>query len=372
MADICRSCALRAQRCATSAVKQQFQRRTFTASSTHQKRVGPPVFAETSNPELDDVISSLRNNHFIPAYLNKRQRHLIFGDKYKTELENTPAYATLGDEEVELKHIDRRNDIPARKPLVKKALSLMQGHDDWRQLPGLLEGLHKSNSRPDLDFQEKIVRKAIQADQLGVVVICLNRSDLTGLTLKNEGILNLVIWGLHEYAQSAAWEEARVRKAIRYADEIAQMLEAEEHGTGRKIAQNDPRTRPSTIGVYLELAAVAAQKYQGGKDVDGSVRRYAERLMACINDSNQPAQQDQPVQGRQTEFLAKLSIWHGLQLSNTILGTQLPQSAKAQKIIKDYESRLSHVAQQIQSEAADKPSGYASEALDAWNAVIRP
>lgn len=171
--------------------------------------------------------------------------------------------------------------------MVKKALSLMQGHDDWRQLPGLLEGLHKSNSRPDLDFQEKIVRKAIQADQLGVVVICLNRSDLTGLTLKNEGILNLVIWGLHEYAQSAAWEEARVRKAIRYADEIAQMLEAEEHGTGRKIAQNDPRTRPSTIGVYLELAAVAAQKYQGGKDVDGSVRRYAERLMACINDSNQ-------------------------------------------------------------------------------------
>lgn len=166
-------------------------------------------------------------------------------------------------------------------------MSLMQGHEDWKQLPGLLEGLHKGDSKPDLHFQEKIVRKAIQADQLGVVIICLNRSALTGLTLKNEGILNLVIWGLHEYAQSAAWEEARVRKAIRYADEVAQMLESEEHGAGRKIAQNDPRIRPSTIGVYLELAAVAAQNYQGGKDVDGNVRRYAERLMACINDSNQ-------------------------------------------------------------------------------------
>lgn len=37
MADICRACALRAQRTATSAVKRQVQTRSFTASATQRK-----------------------------------------------------------------------------------------------------------------------------------------------------------------------------------------------------------------------------------------------------------------------------------------------------------------------------------------------
>lgn len=372
MADVCRACALRASRSATSAVKQQVSRRSFTATSSQQKRVGPPVFGETTSPQLDDTLLTLRNNHFIPAYLNKRQRHLIFGDKFKTELENNPAYATLGEEEVQLKHVDRRRDVPTRRPLVRKALSIMKTDEDWRQLPAMLEGLHKGQARPDVDFHEKIIRKAVQAGQLGVVVRCLNRSTLTGITLKNDNVLNSVLWGLHEYAQTDDWDEARIRKAIRYGNEIAQMLESQEHGSGRKIAENDPRTRPATIAVYLELSAVLAQKYQGANDVDGTVARYAQRLLACANDANQPAEQELPQNGPQTEFLSRLPIWHGLNLSKNILGSNLPQPAKAQKIIQEYESRLTQLALKIDQQSSKKPSGYAVQALDAWKAVIRP
>lgn len=168
---------------------------------------------------------------------------------------------------------------------------MMQTDEDWKQLPAMLEGLHKGDGKPDVDFHEKIIRKAVQAGQLGVVIRCLNRSSLTGITLQNDNVLNSVLWGLHEYAQADAWDEARLRKAIRYGAEIAQMLESQEHGSGRKIAENDPRTRPSTIGIYLELSAVLAQKYQGGSDADGSVARYAERLMACVNQTNQVCSQ---------------------------------------------------------------------------------
>lgn len=237
---------------------------------------------------------TLRNSHIVPAYLNKRQRHLVFGDKFKTELENNPAYATLGEEEVQLKHVDRRTEIPSRKPLINKAVAMMQTDQDWKQLPAMLEGLHKAEAKPDAAFHHKLIRKAVEAGQLGLVVKTLNRSSTTGITLKDENIFNTVLWGLHEYAQVGGWEEARVRKAIRYGQEIAQMLESKEHGTERKISPNDPRTRPATIAVYLELAAVLAQKYQGGQDVDGNVARFTERLMACFSDASQVASPSVP------------------------------------------------------------------------------
>jgi hypothetical protein len=67
-------------------------------------------------------------------------------------------------------HIDRRSEIPARKPLVLKALSLIEQNDEWRQLPSLLEGLHKARPQPDLALQEKILRKLQLADQFPVIL----------------------------------------------------------------------------------------------------------------------------------------------------------------------------------------------------------
>ncbi|GAB7347103.1 hypothetical protein MBLNU459_g3231t1 [Dothideomycetes sp. NU459] len=370
MTDICRACALRAQRTAASALRRQVQTRAFTASAAQRKNTGVPAFSETANPDLDDVLLSLRNNHFIPAYLNVRQRRLIFSDKHKTELENNPSYATLGDEEVPLTHMDRRRDIPAKRPLVKKALELMREPEDWKQLPSLLEGLTKTNGKPDVALQEKVIRKAIEADQFSVVLRCLRRSYATGMTLKNDTVLNQVLWGLHRSAQLGEWDEKRLRKAIRQADELAQLLEADDHGSGRKLSQNDPRTRPATIGVYLELAAVNSYKFYAGRDHDGSVKKYADRLMACFQNSSELGQQQATHQGPQYEIMSKLPVWHGLNLTKNILGGDVPQSQKAQKIVQDYESRLSQLIKSLDAQA---PSlSYPGQALDAWNACIRP
>jgi hypothetical protein len=246
-----------------------------------------PVFAETASPELDQVLSQLRTKHFIPAYLNKRQRHLIFGDKFKQELENNPAYATLGEEELPLLHIDRRTEIPARKPLVLKALQLIQENDEWRQLPSLLEGLHKARPTPDLALQEKILRKLQQADQFPVILRSLRRSQATGLTLKNDAVLNQVLHALREAAALDNWEQTRLQKALKYANELAELLESEQHGSGRKLSHDDARKRPAVIGLFLELHAVYASQYQAGQDVDGKVKAYATRFMACFNKANE-------------------------------------------------------------------------------------
>lgn len=183
--------------------------------------------------------------------------------------------------------MDRRRDIPAKRPLVNKALSLMREPEDWKQLPSLLEGLTKGDGKTAIDVQEKMVRKAIEADQYSVILRCLRRSHATGITLKHDTILTQVLWGLHRSAQLGDWDEKRLRKAIRQANELALLLESDDHGTGKKVAANDPRTRPATIAVFLELAAVSSFKFYAGRDHDGSVKRYAERLMACFQHSTE-------------------------------------------------------------------------------------
>ncbi|THZ92220.1 hypothetical protein D6C88_03263 [Aureobasidium pullulans] len=408
MSDFCRTCALRTQRSAVSALRRNTQTRSFTASTSAQKNNGMhlrhtiapsptdnistaalPTFAETSSPELDDVLLQLRTKHFIPAYLNKRQRHLIFGDKFKQELENNPAYATLGEEEIPLKHIDRRSEIPARKPLVLQALRLIEENDEWRQLPSLLEGLHKARPTPDLVLQERILRKLQLNDQFPVILRSLRRSNATGLTLKNDAVLNQVLNALRETASLENWEQTRLERSLKHASELAELLESTDHGSGRKLSPNDARTRPAVIGLFLELHAVYASQYQGGKDVDGKVKAYATRFMATFNESNQvcfflclninahpfsnksqPAETDLPEVGAPIEFLSKMSIYHGLSLASKILGGEMPDAPRANHIVQQYEQRLSTLAAAL-SARNPEPHSFAASSLRAWDACVR-
>ena len=61
---------------------------------------GIPAFTETSSPDLNDVLSSMRTKHITPAYLRKPERRLIYGTKYRQTLADNPQVATVGEEEV--------------------------------------------------------------------------------------------------------------------------------------------------------------------------------------------------------------------------------------------------------------------------------
>jgi len=226
----------------------------------------------------------MRSLHFTPAYLQKSERRTIFGLKYRQMLKDNPQTATVGDEDIPLQWIDRRNDIPNRTKLLGRTIDLMaQGEGkDWQNLPALMTGLKGSKAVPDEQTMSMIVRKAVRAGRVGVIVQCLQQSEHTGVTLKREEVLEKVIWGLHDVAQMNDWSEEAVQKALKSAKQVSLMLEMEEHGGGRFMRKRDPRTRPEVVGVFLELAAVYAYKHQDGKDVDGSVSVYAERLMGCI------------------------------------------------------------------------------------------
>ncbi|KAM0723368.1 hypothetical protein Q7P37_000354 [Cladosporium fusiforme] len=371
MNSVCTRCSLRLQRAAHAEFRST-TRRAFS-SAPIQKR-GIPTFQETSNSELNDVLASLRSKHFVPGYLDSHQRHLIFGTKNRQYLRDNPQTVEIGDEEIPLTWMYRTTEIPKRQTLIRQALNLMEqsGSDRkaWSNLPGMLVGLTHCGCTPDFKTMEMIVRKAVNAGRVDVILQCLEQSRFTGMTLKRKEVLRNVVWGLHSQAQRDDWSESALRKGLAEARQLSLMLEAEEHGSGKVLARDDPRQRPEIIGVFLELAAANAYKFHDKQDKGGVVSAYVSRLLSCIGEKSQPKSFAPPTVGPVYEMLHGVPIWHGLKLAIQVLGNKTPMAAQANQIVADYEAGLTNLAQAIEAQAP-KEGSYGAQALKAWRDCIR-
>lgn len=196
----------------------------------------------------------------------------------------------LGDEEIQLQWMNRRQEIPNRNALITKAINLMLASEakSWGQnLPALLQGLNEGVKRSaDTAIMEKIIRKAAEMGKLGTVLPCLQQASKTNMTLKDEGILRCVVWALHASGARNGWNKGSLEKAIKDSNAVALMLESAEHGSRSEMSENDPRTRPVVLGTWLELVAAYAYKYQGGKDSEeGIVKAYTQRLLSRLSET---------------------------------------------------------------------------------------
>jgi len=244
-----------------------------------------PSFRESGSDELNDSLVTIREQYFFPAFLNKQQKNLVYKNKYKQQLENSPARVTLGDEDFDLVHVNRRTDLSARRPLVNSIIKMMREHKEWYHLVPLLEGLHTARVTPDISTQERIIRQATEDDSLNAVLACLTKVDDTGMSLKHNEVLHWVLRGLRRSAAKHNWERKYLAKSLSQLKELASILEQEGHTRGKtphNLTSDDPRTNPLVIGVWLELYGINAVKYQKGQDTDGSVKKYAERAMTCM------------------------------------------------------------------------------------------
>lgn len=242
----------------------------------------------------------MRQTHFIPAYLSEGERRLIFGTKHRQQLLDNPQSVLIGDEEIELKWMDRRREIPNRTKLFHKAINLMSASSEgdhegqsklWSNLPALLIGLKRAHAVPSENAMAKIVRRAVSCGRIGIIIQCLHQVEHTGMSLKMSEVLNNVIWGLRDLAQKDEWSQEALIKALKDAQQVATLLEMKEHGGGGRVT-NDSDARGSlvAIGVFLELAAMHAYKFQDKKDGDGRVKMYAERLMDRLESAPQVCQ----------------------------------------------------------------------------------
>lgn len=71
--------------------------------------------------------------------------------------------------------------------------------------------------------------------------------------------------------------------------------------------------------------------------------------------------------GPQTEMLLGMSLWHGLNLADKILGMDMPNAMLASEVRNNYGSTLWAMARALEERDPNPtPGGYADQALRAW------
>ncbi|KAH6707538.1 hypothetical protein BKA61DRAFT_557960 [Leptodontidium sp. MPI-SDFR-AT-0119] len=310
----------RAFRCSECAVRIpgrgiSIQQRTFSSSSIRQKHGAVPAFTEVSSPELQDLLTKLRERLFLPAHLSKGQQDLIFKPKYEKSLEVEPVTAIIAGEEFRLKHINIVKDVPGTTKSLRRALKLMKEKRDWDNLPNLLRGLRTVGFRFGRIRPETLVRKAGSAGRQDVILECLRRADETGLTLTDPLFVVQVFFWIQQKAMASNWDAEETKKALHWAEMVKEMMEDPKHHApegSKSVAQLH-----EVNGILLELAAVRAVKQQGGKDGEGKVEKYALELLASPRDFEP---REEASSGQNYWLSTNTPGLHGMKLAQTVLG----------------------------------------------------
>ncbi|PGH07336.1 hypothetical protein GX51_01880 [Blastomyces parvus] len=251
----------------------------FFTNSAGYKRAWIPTFKPTSSQNLDELLSQFRDRVFIPAFLSPAQRRLIYKDNAVTSLEQNPITVTLQgqtEESYKLRPL-KFSETPSNND-VRGIIALMKEPEDWYALVPLLKGLHSSKRTPNFLLWEFIVRKAGEAGMNSVIIDCAEQSRHTGFSLGDYVLAELLFKNLHARAESTGYKGPEVEKALKQAKHVAKLMNADDHAPVDKT-KPDPRRHPNIIGVLLELSAARALDAFEGKDTQGDVRSYAQKLL---------------------------------------------------------------------------------------------
>ncbi|KAE9992196.1 hypothetical protein EG327_009809 [Venturia inaequalis] len=333
-----------------------------------------PKFTSTSSPELDTLLESIRSKVFLPSYLNKSQLKLVRSNKAKTQLDNDPVFATFGEEEIRLTHLDVTKDQPRKKVLLQFK-DMAKESKDWANLPALLEGWHHARPNTPASIIAPLVRQASKAGQLSTIIQCLWQVEKNGLSLADPLLRFTIIQSIRINALESGWGNI-TKRSFKQIQTVLELMEKPGHCGSRTVSDSDPRAEPFCIGVALELAARRVQNEFGGKDEEGFVATYFKRLTSALGQqkselSSFSIEQMALTSGQAYDgltvdekraafgrFLSRhLPAWHGLKLAKRILGNSVSAESRqvAEKFQKDIETKLNlaykaaHEAQPVAS-----------------------
>lgn len=249
-----------------------------------------PKFMPTSSPELDTLLESIRFKVFLPSYLNKSQSKLVRSTKARTQLESDPVFATFGEEEIRLTHLDITKDMP-RKTVLLQFKDMANGSKDWANLPALLEGWHHARPNTPTSTLTKVVTQASEAGQVSTIVQCLWQVEKNGLSLADPDLRFTVIQSIRGNAMRSGWGKS-TNKGFKQIQTVLELMEKPGHCGSRTVSDSDPRADVLTIGVALELAARRAQYEFAGKDEEGHVATYFTRLTSALDQQKSESVRD--------------------------------------------------------------------------------
>ncbi|KAH7071236.1 hypothetical protein BKA63DRAFT_69451 [Paraphoma chrysanthemicola] len=368
MHSIRRSCQAALRSSSEACIFINGSRRGFSISSARSKGA-LPVFLTPSNSELSSLLSTFNSKVLLPYHLTKEQQELVYRIANKAKLEAEPVDITLGDVTLPLEHINRVR-LPKRWQTFKQIVTKSETRDDWENVVRALEGFQNAGIEVKTDWKEMVVRHLNSNGMQHLVLKALQRPKATGLSMREERLLLTVLRGIHDMAALADWDEEQTSKALRWAKQVAELLEEEDHhatqSRGELASEKDLRGKPAVVAVPTEMAAVLADRYGGSVE---DVKVLVGRLVAALKQDDYSSSLDNIIEScnkTSADFTSRASqqshtstlayillepifVYNALKNARKVLGDDMPMKEEAQQ----WESRTETVLNEA-AKAADR------------------
>ena len=182
-------------------------------------------------------------------------------------------------------------------------------------LPRFLEGLKTAKRKLRGAQVEKMVRRAIECGRQGVVLVCLQRVERTGVGLWEGGVARECMLGAVMRAMEGGWEKDSVEEGKRLAGKYWELMWDERHS---KAGGANVKLMPEVVGVMLLLSA--ARVLRGGEGSE-EVARFAERLVGAWGKVEWDIDEGNWVDANH-RLVAWAPIWKGMMLAQRVLGKE--------------------------------------------------
>jgi len=242
----------------------------------------------------------------------------------------------------------------------------------WANFIGLLEGM-KTAGRKWKPWQlERILRIAGDCGMAGIILEAARSAARTGIVLADVQVVREAFWGCRTKAVLEGWSEQGLESAVRYAEQFASLLEEERHAGRERLGDGDPRVQADIIGVVLELVAVKAEKFGQGKDRDGMVRVYVERVVPHLEGVRALVMGDEKgslAMKADHEMCRWVPVVSGLEAAGRVLGKEMPGAELVGKKIKELKRKLEEAREIVEeSEEPEQVKGK-RKGLHWWKAL---
>ena len=280
-----------------------------------------PNFQPTQSPDLDTLLAKFRTNVFVPAQLIRLQKQLVYKRSNWQLLTNPdePATVRLGNEVFQLHPLDRTKDEPSTRTSFHRVLELMQESGNWSNLPGFLEGLKTAKRKIDGAMMQKLVRKANEAGQMGIVLDCVRRVDDTGLGLSDPAVAREVMLGATARANQDHWSEEGLDKAARYAENVWDAMWDPKHV--KVVEDGNPKTQPEVLGILVQMHAAKVVLFGAGEEHVGLIQKYANLMLKHWDQAKVPNEKGDLIDANAIMTLWS-PTWHGMKMASKVVGKE--------------------------------------------------
>ncbi|EWG44111.1 hypothetical protein FVEG_05292 [Fusarium verticillioides 7600] len=222
----------------TSLALRGIQYKCFSVSSA---RSFSAVFAETKNPQLNEILTEIQEKIILPAHLPEKARKLVFNPKKSDYILRNPVTIEVDGLEHTFKTIDRFHDVPNSMKAFAEATKLMKTKEEWDNISTLLAGYKKAGIRLKRWHADAVTRRAGHDRQPYVVIECAQQVEKTGLSLQRDSTVILLLGSINRKIISPKGEESETQQALKWNKMVWDIIQRPEH-----LAKNTP-PRPSAV-----------------------------------------------------------------------------------------------------------------------------